>query len=66
MSAKERSRSIGVCRSCGETVKVPDVYCLSCATDQADRDAVYFDHWLVVFACLFVLIAIIIVVYSLL
>lgn len=50
MTADERSLAIGACRLCASETKTAHVYCLSCATTQADRDARHFDHWLVVYA----------------
>ncbi|MCX4195413.1 hypothetical protein OMR07_07255 [Methylobacterium organophilum] len=51
MTAKERSLSIGVCQSCGAKVQPSNTYCVACAIDHADRDAVYFDRWLSIFVC---------------
>ncbi|MGH1571315.1 hypothetical protein ACRAWG_12240 [Methylobacterium sp. P31] len=51
MSAKERSLSIGACQSCGKEIRVGDAYCVPCATANTNRDAAYFDRWLLIFAC---------------
>ncbi|MCJ2060055.1 hypothetical protein MKL09_26410 [Methylobacterium sp. J-048] len=37
------------CRSCSRTIRAGTIYCVSCATRQADSDAAVFDRWLGLF-----------------